>query len=106
MTLDDLPGTTITLYCQFFNGEDRGAITTVNTDVRQVPISGLEGFPGRKCPVTEANKSTGDYEVFYKTALNFKMNLGSVKGMASSDTQALPTTLYTSEEYADKPDSK
>ena len=55
MTLDGLPGTTITLYCQFFNGEDRGASTTVKTDDRQVRIWGVEGFPGRKCPVTEAN---------------------------------------------------
>jgi hypothetical protein len=79
MTLDDLPGTTINLYSQFFT---RGAITIAKTDDLQVRIWGLEDFPDRKYPVTKANKSTGGYEVIYKTALNFEMNLGSVKWTA------------------------
>ena len=66
-------------YTVSFYGKDRGAITIAKTDDRQVRIWGLEDFPGRKYPVTKANKSTGGYEVFYKTALNFEMNLGSVK---------------------------
>jgi hypothetical protein len=83
MTLDGLPGTTINLYGQFFYREGRGAIKIAKTDDRQVRIWGLEDFPDRKYPVTKTNKSTGVYEVFYKTALNFEMNLGSVKWTAT-----------------------
>jgi hypothetical protein len=79
MTLDGPPGTTVTLYGQFFYGEDRGAITVTKTDNRQVWIWDLEDFPDRKWVVAEANKSTGGYEVFYKAATNFKINIGSVK---------------------------
>ena len=66
-------------YTVSFYGKDRGAITIAKTDDRQVRIWGLGDFPGRKYPVTKVNKSTGGYEVFYKTALNLEMNLGSVK---------------------------
>ncbi|MZH03034.1 MAG: hypothetical protein F3745_06480 [Nitrospinae bacterium] len=79
MTLDGPPGTTVTLYGQFFYGEERGAITVTKTDNRQVWIWDLEDFPDRKWVVAEANKSTGGYEVFYKAVTNFKNNIGSVK---------------------------
>lgn len=79
LTLDGPPGTTVTLYGQFFFGEDRGALTLTKTDDRQVWIWDLEDFPDHIWMVADANKSTGAYEVFYRAAPNFKMNLGSVK---------------------------
>lgn len=79
LTLDGPPGTTVSLYGQFFFGEDRGYLTLTKTDHQQVWIWDLEDFPDRKWVVAEANKDTGAYEVFYRAGPNFKMNLGSVK---------------------------
>lgn len=79
LTLDGPPGTTVTLYGQFFFGEDRGTLTLTKTDQQQVWIWDLEDFPDGKWAVAEANKDTGGYEIFYRAAPNFKMNLGSVK---------------------------
>ncbi|MBC8287131.1 MAG: hypothetical protein H8E42_06620 [Nitrospinae bacterium] len=79
LTLDGPPGTTVTLYGQFFFGEDRGTLTLTKTDDRQVWMLDLEDFPDRKWVAADANNSTGAYEVFYQAAPNFKMNLGSLK---------------------------
>jgi hypothetical protein len=79
LTLDGPPGTTITLYGQFFFGEDRGFLTLTKTDNQKVWIWDLEDFPDGKWVVAEANKNTGGYEIFYRAGPDFKMNLGSVK---------------------------
>ncbi len=79
LTLDGPPGTTITLYGQFFYGKARGFLTLTKTDDRQVWVWDLESFPDGHWAVSEANKNTGAYEAFFHAAPNFKMNLGSVK---------------------------
>ena len=79
LTLDGPPGTTVTLYGQFFFEDDLGSLTLTKTDDRQVWIWDLEDFPDRKWVVAGANRSTGGYEVSYRSAPNFKMHLGSVK---------------------------
>ena len=79
LTLDGPPGTTVTLYGQFFFEDDLGSLTLTKTDDRQAWIWDLEDFPDRKWVVAGANRSTGAYEVFYRSAPNFKMHLGSVK---------------------------
>jgi hypothetical protein len=79
LTLDGPPGTTVTLYGQFFFGEERGYLTLTKTDHRRVWLWDLEDFPNEKWGVAEANKDTGAYEVFYHAGTHFKMSLGSVK---------------------------
>jgi hypothetical protein len=79
LTLDGPPGTTITVYGQFFFGEDRGYLTLTKTDHRRVWLWDLEEFPNGKWVIADANKDTGAYEVYYSAAPNFKMSLGSVK---------------------------
>ena len=79
LILDGPPGTTITVYGQFFFGEDRGTLTLTKTDHRRVWLWDLEDFPDGKWAVAEANKDTGAYEVFYRASPNFKMTLRSMK---------------------------
>lgn len=79
LTLDGPPGTTVTVYGQFFFGEDHGYLTLTKTDHRRVWLWDLEDFPDDKWVVSNANKDTGAYEVFYHAGPNFKMSLGSVK---------------------------
>ena len=79
LTLDGPPGTTVTVYGQFFFGEERGYLTLTKTDSRRVWLWDLEDFKSEQWLIAEANKDTGAYEVFYHAGLNFKMNLGSVK---------------------------
>ena len=79
LTLDGPPGTTITVYGQFFFGEAHGYLTLTKTDHRRVWLWDLEDFPDGKWVVAEANKDTGAYEVYFHAGPNFKMRLGSVK---------------------------
>ncbi len=79
VTLDGPPGTTVTLYGQFFFVEEQGYLTLTKTDHRRVWLWDLEDFPNEKWVVAEANKDTGAYEVFYHASPNFKMKLGSIK---------------------------
>lgn len=78
-TLDGPPGTTVTLYGQYYYGEARGTLTLTKTDHRRVWIWDLDDFPDGRWVVTEANKDTGAYELFYSASSNFQKNLGSVK---------------------------
>ncbi len=79
LTLDGPPGTTITVYGQFFFGEEHGYLTLTKTDHRRVWIWDLEDFPDGKWVVADANKDTGAYELYFRAGPNFKMRLGSVK---------------------------
>ena len=77
--LDGPPGTTVTLYGQFFFEEEHGYLTLTKTDHRRVWLWDLEDFPDGKWVVADANKDTGAYEVYYHAGTNFRMKLGSVK---------------------------
>ncbi len=79
LTLDGPPGTTITVFGQFFFGEDHGYLILTKKDHRRVWLWDLEDFPDGKWVVAEANKDTGAYEVYFHAGPNFKMRLGSVK---------------------------
>lgn len=79
LTLDGPPGTTITVYGQFFYGEGNGYLTVTKTDHRRIWLWDLEDYANGKWSIAEANKDTGAYEVYYRGGINFKMNLGSAK---------------------------
>jgi hypothetical protein len=79
LTLEGPPGTTITVYGQFFFEEGHGYLTLTKTDHRRVWLWDLEDFPDSKWIIADANKDTGAYEVYYHAGPNFKTNLGSVK---------------------------
>ena len=76
---DGPPGTTVTVYGQFYFGEDHGYLTLTKTDHKRVWLWDLEEFPDGKWVVANANKDTGAYEVFYRAGPNFKRSLGSIK---------------------------
>ena len=77
--LDGPPGTTVTVYGQFYFGENHGYLTLTKTDHRRVWLWDLEDFPDGKWVVADANKDTGAYEVYYHAGSDFRMRLGSVK---------------------------
>jgi hypothetical protein len=79
ITLEGPPGTTVTVYGQFFFGEKHGYLTLTKTDHRRVWLWNLEDFPDGKWVVADANKDTGAFEVYYRAGPNFKRQLGSVK---------------------------
>ena len=59
LTLDGPPGTTITVYGQFFFGEAHGYLTLTKTDHRRVWLCDLEDFPDGKWVVAEPTRTQG-----------------------------------------------
>ena len=51
LTLDGPPGTTVTLYGQFFFEDNLGSLTLTKTDDRQVWVWDLEPFPFSQFPM-------------------------------------------------------
>ncbi|MBC8283244.1 MAG: hypothetical protein H8E32_05465 [Nitrospinae bacterium] len=79
LSLDGPPGTTVTIYGQYFFGKKRGYLTLTKTDHQKVWVWNFKSFPDKRWMVSQANEDTGGYESFFQASPGFNMNLGSVK---------------------------
>lgn len=79
VTLAGPPGTTVTLFGNFFYGKDRGYLTIRKLDDRQVWLLDLEDFSRDQWLKIEARKQSGAFEFFYHAAPIFSQNISSIK---------------------------
>ncbi len=79
LSLDGPPGTTVTIYGQFFYGKKRGYLTLTKTDHQKVWVWNIKSLPNKRWIVSMANKDTGGYESFYQAGPGFSRNFASIK---------------------------
>lgn len=79
LSLDGPPGTTVTVYGQYFYGKKRGYLTLTKTDHQRVWVWNFRSFPNKRWIVSMANKDTGGYESFFQQGPGFSKNIGSIK---------------------------
>lgn len=73
------PGTTVTIYGQYFYGKTRGYLTLTKTDYQKVQIGDFKNFPDKRWIVTMPNQKTGGYESFFQPGPGFSRNFSSIK---------------------------
>jgi len=73
------PGTTVTIYGQYFYGKDRGYFTLTKTDDRKVSIGNFKSFEDQRWMVSMANKKNGGFESYFHAGPGFSRNFSSIK---------------------------
>lgn len=73
------PGTTVTIYGQYFYGKTKGYLTLTKTDHQKVSIGDFKTFPEKRWMVTMPNQNTGGYESFFQPGPGFSKNFSSIK---------------------------
>ncbi|MEE9259368.1 MAG: hypothetical protein V3U37_07465, partial [Nitrospinaceae bacterium] len=77
LTLEGPSGTVVTLYDRFEFDANGGYITLRKTDDRTIWVYDLEKFSSDQWTVSEADKYSGAFEVYYHASPLFKSNISS-----------------------------